>query len=143
MEKLQELYDCLDKAGYSPGEQKPMIVAMLGTMGEAGEVVNEYLKQFHSTDVANNYAFRTLDEISRECRRGDDLKKWLRDQPSLLIPPHLPKVLSIFDEQKLDAEIADQLYYIIALMKIRNKPMEHYLKLSVDKFNSRSKKQNK
>lgn len=140
MEKLQELYDCLDKAGYTPGTQKSIIVALLGLMGEAGEIVDEYLKQFHSTDVVNNYAFRTLYEISKQCERADDLKKWLRDQPSILIPPHMPKMLSIYDEEKLDAEIADQLYYLIALIKCRNKPIDYYLELSINKFNSRSKK---
>jgi hypothetical protein len=135
MKNIEKLIALLRSVGYEPGEEPGQmnIIALLGSIGEAGETLAEYLKQFHSAEVQGIYAYKTMKEIVVECEHADDLKKMIRDGK---LPDLHPPVyqFNLFDEKKLDEEIADEFYYLLAKMLNRGKSIEYYAGLTVKKL---------
>lgn len=136
-DSIEKLNTLLEQIGYTQGPMN--VIALLGSVGEAGETIGEYLKQFHSHAVGGLYVTMTMRDIVRQCKVVDDLKKHIRDSKQQLRLPPLYE-FNDFDESKMDMEIADELYYLLAKMKCRGKDINFYAELSYNKVDGRIKK---
>jgi NTP pyrophosphatase (non-canonical NTP hydrolase) len=126
--------------GYRPGEIS--VIALLGLMGEAGEVAQEYMNGIDTTVTDRptyylNYIQRGIDEM----KRIDHIKKQIRDN-KIERTGYLPSPDKPVDLEKFDAEMADVLYYLNALASNRGKSLEQYAQLSFDKVTAKIKQQN-
>lgn len=128
MEKsLQRLTDLQIEAGYKPGTLNA--IAFLGIFGEAGEVLNELT-------FDDPYAESLRLEAVQVAEKVDDLKKAIRDQSRLDASTAAVQVL-VTDEAKLDKEIADLFYYVVAASVLRGKTLQYYLDLSYEKVSAK------
>jgi hypothetical protein len=138
MSNLEKLTKVIQSVGYQPtGEPGQMnVIALLGSIGEAGETLEEYLKQFHSTAVEGIYAYRKMKQFVGYCREADELKKAIRDKKISNLHPPVHEY-NLFVPRKLDQEIADELYYLLAKMLNRGENIEYFATLCLDKLQGR------
>lgn len=116
--------------GYNPGNLKSEYIAMLGLMGESGEVLEEWFKpQFPYKNVFGP----AVDDFIKKSRLLDDLKKKVRDGKTFHIDPVLP------EKEKLIAELADQFYYLLAASTMQGVTLNHLAELSLKKIEQKSK----
>lgn len=123
------------QVGYKPG--KINLVALLGAFGEAGEVLEEWLNQFDAYQINSNWFLKSMNEAVQKAKEIDGIKKGIRDEK---INIGMLDATGKLDEDALDKEIADQLYYLNALAVNRGKNLEYYADLSYEKVSSRIRK---
>lgn len=106
----------LGEVGYQRGPVN--VIALLGYLGEMGEVLLEYLKQFHPAEVDSHDITWKIQKIAMDLLWFDNEKKAIRDGRKPLRVPQINKQYpSGFDEQKLIGEMADHFYYKKAIMR--------------------------
>jgi hypothetical protein len=123
---FEKLTDLQRKVGYSEGEINP--IAMLGLIGEVGEVLGE------TVTTSNALGFdQTISIASFTAELIDLYKKEIRDKKSLAVEVFVPAD----NEDDFDKEIADVLYYLNAIAINRGKSLDYYAKLSFDKVSAK------
>jgi len=134
LERLQKLVEAI---GFDPTAAKEMfIIAMLGSVGQAGEALQNYLRQFHPADVDGEYHFRSMHYVAQDCRKAEQLKKEIawKKRP---VKPLGKYEFTEFKEEELDDEIADELFYLLAKMACRGSSITHYASLAFDRHKRR------
>jgi hypothetical protein len=132
MDAFDELRKIQSRIGYEKGEIN--VVAILGLVGESGEALGEWVKQFSGYANSINYIVRTTKQTVGWIETIDELKKKIRDKFVELELPHKLSQTS-FNEQEFDEEIAHTLYYLHALMINRGKTIQEYAELTVKLMN--------
>lgn len=121
MNSIEQLTELQLELGYKRGELST--VAMLGLVGEAGEVLDE-------TDYDIHRVLRSeIVKAIHYCRKVDELKKIVRSGEEDL-------TLGLYDEDGKDfnAELADCLYYINILAFNRNLTLWDLAQMAYDKI---------
>lgn len=127
---LQKLTNLQIELGYKKGDINP--IAVLGIVGESGEILNELEFGVIKTAFPN----MTLMEINgfvRTAERIDTIKKEVRNKD-------LDIICNIKSTEEFDLEISDLFYYLNAICINRGKSIEDYAKLSFDKVTEKLKK---
>jgi NTP pyrophosphatase (non-canonical NTP hydrolase) len=127
---LLVLTELQQEVGYHPGELN--LVALLGVLGEAGELLDELEISFvkKMTLVDNTFSDCVL-AAKQTAKIIDQWKKDVRDQK------YQPAIELKIDDEKFDKELADMLYYLVALSVIRRKPLDYYFSLSIRKIEAK------
>lgn len=130
MEYIQKLTELQNIIGYVSGDISP--VAILGFMGEVGEVAAEMT--FKTTEPRYEYGGKLCSDLiglkldlAQSSSRLDTIKKMVRNDPSLNIS------VQILDEAKFDMELADQFYYLNALAIERGLSLDDLARMSYEK----------
>jgi NTP pyrophosphatase (non-canonical NTP hydrolase) len=123
---LLVLAELQQEVGYVPGELN--LVALFGIFGEAGEVLDELSISFSKKrSVVDDMFIHSIMEAKKVAMQMDMWKKDIRDKK------YCPTIELHVDEEKFDKELADLLYYCVALAVIRQKPLDYYFAMSVRK----------
>ncbi|MCX6217679.1 hypothetical protein [Spirosoma sp.] len=127
---LEKLTDLQTKIGYKPGSVHP--VAMLGLMGEVGEVSQEARFEEWAKFVPDGQ--RIANKLNRrsgnfELNAGmlDSIKKDIRDIHKDII------LVAIDDDEAFDKELADTFYYLKAVAAGRGLTIEDLARMSYQK----------
>lgn len=128
---IEQLTLLQQELGYKEGELST--VAMLGLVGEAGEVLSE------AGDVQNSFYYAMLpDGISQAisfCKNLDDYKKVIRKDE---YPAHIPKFdLSNIDVAKFKTELGDVVYCLNILATNLGLTLFDLAQMSHDKVRSK------
>lgn len=127
---LGKISSLLHDAGYEGGNIN--LVALLGSIGEAGETLEEFIKQYNSH--SHTKLVDLLRKIHLECNYADGNKKNIRDERMNV---DLPPVEFSIDVEAYDAEIADELYYLLAKMKGRGETLLYFLNILLHKLRNK------
>lgn len=128
---FQKLTELQKKVGYKEGSIN--LIALFGSFGEAGEVLDEWIKQFDPAEVEQCNELKVVRSAIVIAAVLDDFKKQIRDKNSEL--PELKIANPLGD--LFDREIADQLYYLNALAINRGKTLDDYAGISFEKVSAK------
>jgi NTP pyrophosphatase (non-canonical NTP hydrolase) len=129
---LLELVALQGEVGYKLGELN--LVALLGIFGEVGEVLDEVaIAFFKRRSLVDETFIHSILQAKEAAQQIDNWKKDIRDRK------YAPNIEVTIDEDKFDRELADLLYYAVALSVIRGKPLDYYFTLSVRKVQERKR----
>ncbi len=148
-QKLKTAFDMLSELQHSVGYTKAdpphhiNLIALLGSFGEAGEVLEVWLNQFTEENILNSPFLKMIKDAVTVSKTIDHLKKLIRDHADknehrVEKGQTLYELVSKpFDSEEFDMEISDQLYYLNALANIRGKTLEDYAMISFKKVKSK------
>ena len=127
MTNIEKLTELQNKVGYVKGPVN--VVALLGLVGEAGEVLNEFTVVSTHKD-----SYKMLVKIAEACKIAEDIdkiKKQIRDKS-------FEPVCSFVPTDKVKKEMQDVLYYLNALAINFGTTLEELAGESVEKVLKRS-----
>jgi phosphoribosyl-ATP pyrophosphohydrolase len=119
---LEKLTDLQIKQGFVPDSGVLSPIAILGYIGEAGEVAGEI-----STPKGEYQIQAKLSQIMYAARRLDTLKKQIRDKKTT------PVEICIENPELLIAELADHLYYTNAICIELGLTLEQLAEMALNK----------
>jgi hypothetical protein len=131
IEKLTELQASI---GYQPGRINA--IALLGLLGESGEVAAEWIVGIPTFPDQPMFYFQRIKQIIAEFQYLDELKKDIRDK-KLDSTSYFSVDESKINFEAFDEEIADVLYYLNALAVNRGKTLGEYAAMSHGKVSAK------
>jgi NTP pyrophosphatase (non-canonical NTP hydrolase) len=124
---FDRLTELQKKVGYTEGEINP--IAILGLVGEAGEVLSELTS---IVQEQNKIDVNIIGSAISIAGLVDDLKKKVRDEKK-----PVQFLLPLMNENSFDEEMGDVLYYLNALAINRGQTLAYYAELSYKKVSAK------